>query len=179
MVSINDSISFIVACILAVVLMIIFPIQNALEQQDKTSQIIVFTETARFVDAVRNTGRIEPELYQRFVKNLSKTGLAYTVEMEHLDHIVEPAYDDDGNFLDEYFYSYEGHYTDEIMDVLFTNDGSDDRSYYFGKGDYFTVNVINSNKTLATKVKEWVIQNPLSATKIFVRYGGQIKSEAY
>lgn len=57
----GDSLSKIVAIVLAVLLMFIIPIKSEFERLDDISRIYVLNETTKFVDRVRNLGYITPE----------------------------------------------------------------------------------------------------------------------
>jgi hypothetical protein len=51
------------------------------------------------------------------------------------------------------------------------------KSYEMKQGDFFTVRVVNQNKTMATKIQEIMYGRAIMAEKIFVNYGGMIKDE--
>lgn len=177
----GDSLSKIVAIILAVLLLFIFPILNMFENQDNTTQIFVLTQTCEFVDSVRSLGYITPDMYREFVNKLSATNNIYEIEMEHYHQKFDPVYDDPkdaATFKNDFNINYWATYTDEIMGVLFP-ESSAGEDYKMSKGDYFKVKVRNRNKTAATRIQEILYNTDLSTAKIMVTYGGMVKDENY
>ena len=59
----ENSLSKIVAMIIAGMLLFIYPIMNAFLTQDETARLFVESEVTTFVDTVRNLGYIKPEMY--------------------------------------------------------------------------------------------------------------------
>lgn len=62
----DDIFSKVIALILAVVLLYIFPVESLLTRQDEITKVFVLNETAKFVDSVRNLGYITPLMYNQF-----------------------------------------------------------------------------------------------------------------
>ena len=73
----GDSLSKIVAIVLAVLLMFIIPIKSEFERLDDISRIYVLNETTKFVDRVRNLGYITPRMYLEYVRNIEATDNLY------------------------------------------------------------------------------------------------------
>lgn len=199
----GDSFSKIVALFLALLLLFIYPTKNEFERLDETSRIFVLTETAKFVDSVRNLGYITPNMYEDFTRRLSATNNLYEIKFEHRKKQYYPVYEDpaagvpvpveddeidedfDGGYEDvepiDFVIGYMNYYNNTIFEVLFPDppiDESMDRIYRFEKGDYFTVTVYNKNKTMATKLQEMLYNTTFRPEKIIVRYGGMIKDES-
>jgi|LFRM01.1.fsa_nt_gb hypothetical protein len=184
-----NALSKVVAFIILVFLLFVYPIKNELERQDEISRIYVLNKTIGFVDAVRNMGYISPEMYDNYLDELALTGNLYKVEMEHakLEYLPVMEYDPvsgqyetvPGEFHKSYIYTY----TSEIEEVLFPDPRSPGYSgtgnyYEMHMGDYFTVSVMNLNKTMATRIQEMVYGRTISPEKIFVTYGGMIRDES-
>ncbi len=179
----TESFSKVIAMIIAVVLLYIFPIENMLIRQDDTARIVVFNETAKFVDSVRNLGYITPLMYLQFMNVLSATGNHYEIYMEHRHGSIDPVYidpDDTTSFQRTYNVNAEAVYSEDIFNKLFPDPStpSDDTKYYFTKGDYFSVSVVNKNKTAASKVQEMLYMSEMPVKRIIVNYGGMIRDEA-
>ncbi|MFZ5988350.1 MAG: hypothetical protein ACOYWZ_14655 [Bacillota bacterium] len=189
----GSSLSKIVALLLSVLLLFIFPILNMFEKQDDTTQVFVLTETTKFVDSVRSLGYITPTMYREFTNKLAATNNIYEIEMEHYHRKFDPIYEYDYSapaptptFMNDFNVNYRAYYTDDIMDVLFpatptTSPTSSvkDSYYKMSKGDYFAVKVKNKNKTIATKIQEMLYNADFITAKILVKYGGMVKDENY
>lgn len=180
-----DSLSKVVALIIAVFILFVFPMKNEFERQDETSRMLVLTETTKFVDSVRNLGYITPAMYMELTQKLGATNNIYEIKMEHYAKRYDPLYEDPKNQKEEekgkFNVNYQGEYTKEIMKVLFPDPalGIKVRFYKMSKGDYFAVKVVNKNKTMATKMQEMLYNADFAAEKIMVNYGGMIKDETY
>lgn len=201
----GDSLGKIVALILAVLLLFIYPTKNEFERLDETSRIFVLTETAKFVDSVRNLGYVTPSMYQEYVGRLGATNNSYEVRMEHRKKKFDPIYEDpsagvpatpddddtddadiDDDIYEEEVYpvsyaiGFRTYYNNTIMNTMFPETPITDdlnRNYEMGKGDYFAVTVYNKNKTMATRIQEMLYNTSLNTEKIYVRYGGMVKDE--
>lgn len=180
-----NALSKIAAIFIVVILLFIYPIKNELERQDETSRIFVLNKTIGFVDSVRNLGYISPDMYENYLGELALTGNLYKVEMEHakLEYLPVLEYNPSTGLyetvLGEFQKSYINTYTAEIEECLFPDpDPVLGKHYVMRKGDYFTVSVVNQNKTMATKIQEIVYGRVISPEKIFVTYGGMIKDES-
>lgn len=152
------------------------------ENQDDTTKVFVLTETAKFVDSVRNLGYITPNMYQEFSRKLSATNNIYAIEMEHYHKKYDPIYGDPtvaSTFKNDFNVNFKATYTNVIMDKLFPTTIKPDRTYKLSQSDYFAVRVRNTNKTLATKVQEMLFNANLGNAKIIIRYGGMVKDENY
>ncbi len=188
----GDSFSKIVAMVLAVLLLFIYPTKNEFERLDETSRIFVLTETSKFVDAVRNLGYITPSMYEEYAGRLAATNNIYDIRMEHRKKRYDPVYEDPtagvplpaspaGDALPiDYVIGFRTYYNNTISKILFPDtpvSANTSRVYEFEKGDYFAVTVYNKNKTMATKIQEMLYNANFDAEKIYVRYGGMVKDE--
>jgi len=179
----NDIFSKVIALILAVILLYIFPVENLLTRQDDITKVFVLNETSKFVDSARNLGYITPLMYNQFLHVLSSTGNEYNVLMEHRHVSIDPVYIDpvdNTSFQHDFNTNYKTYYTEQILDCLFpaTTAPPEDRYYYMSKGDYFSVYVYNKNRTAAAKVQQMIIMAELPAKRIVVNYGGMVRDEA-
>lgn len=180
----SETLSKVFALIIAVLLLYIFPVENMLTRQDDIAGVFVLNETAEFVDSIRNLGYITPVMYRQFSQALATTGNRYVIAMEHRHVNIHPVYtnpDDITSFQHDYSSHYQTFYTDEIMETLFpvVNPPPADTHYYLSKGDLFTVQVVNENKTIATRVQELLLMTDLPVRKIIVNYGGMVRDESH
>ena len=78
----KDTISMILAVILLVVLLIIFPLYNYFERQDDMSYNVALKAVTMFVDEVAKNGYLDQTMYDKFVQRLATTGNTYSIEIE-------------------------------------------------------------------------------------------------
>ncbi len=148
----SDTVVTVIAIFLAAILMFIFPLMSTADRTDDISNQAVDTATTEFVDEIRSTGKITQDNYDSFVQVISSTGNAFEVEIE-----VQILDDNPGKKVTEaemtkvgenYYYS---QYTSQIL-----NDVNDDGVMFLKEGDIVTVTVRNTNRTIATILKDFV-----------------------
>lgn len=165
----------ILALIISVLLLFIIPLQNMFQRQDDISYTIVYTESNKFIDTARDIGYFNEEMYLNFINKLKSTGNIYNITLEHYYKRYIPIYDStDTIYLNKYTISYEGIYTDDILEDL-KNEGI----YKMKSGDLIYINVTNTSKTKASKLRDIIYNNSLKHPSIYVRGGGMVKDEAY
>ncbi|WP_322906724.1 hypothetical protein [Paenibacillus campi] len=180
----SNAIMKIFAALLALLLMGIWPLYTAYSSQDHSSQIVVLNAVTRFVDRVRDKGYISPPMMQAFKDQLFLTGNTYHIEMEHQHKRYDPVYDDEAQFQHTYQVHYEGYYNNQIEARLFPvgNDNANDpaRLYKLNQGDFFSVTVKNTNRTMATLMGDLLFGGSNAPNeKIVVPYGGMVLNEDY
>ncbi|RRJ54887.1 hypothetical protein EHV15_35535 [Paenibacillus oralis] len=171
--------------ILAVLLLYMWPISSAFDNQDDISEIVVMNAVTKFVDSVRDKGFITPSMYNEFADQMALTGNTYNIQMEHLHKRYDPNYNDAGEFQGGFSVNYEGFYNAQINDKLFPRNSSEkidnpNRIYKLAAGDFFTVTVKNTNRTPATLIND-ILKGTINAPneKIVVPYGGMVLNEDY
>lgn len=183
-----NSVSKILAAILAVILMYVFPLDNSAQKQDDLSFLVAFKSVTNFVDSVRDKGYITPTMYNDFFEELSTTGNTYEVTMYHKHKTYDPNYDNMTNpnnpaFLGGFTLNYDEFFNDQIMPVLFPANvkTQDDPSrwYKLSKGDYFSVQIKNTNRTPAQIMRDFFTNSNTTDAKINIPYGGMISNEDY
>lgn len=146
----GDTIITVIAIFLAAVLMFVFPLMSISDRNDDISQMAVQTDTVEFVNNVRTTGKLTASNYDAFVKKLAATGNSYDVEIEikRLDEnpgkkSAQTATDKVGENI------YYSEYTSQIMEKL------EKGTINLKEGDMITVNVKNTNTTIAQTLKNF------------------------
>lgn len=179
-----NSFSKVFAIIMAILLLYIFPISAAFDNQDDVSELVVLRAVTTFVDAVRDKGYISPTMYNDFVQGLHATGNTFDIQMEHGQKRYDPVYEDPTRpetFRDAYAIHYETFYNAQMLPVLFPNTaaGKDDqmRRYKLAVGDTFHVVVKNTNRTNGTILHDFVNNASSPHEKIFIPYGGVVRNE--
>lgn len=173
----GESISKLIAMLLACVLLFIVPTIHSFEQQDEVTRIYVLNKTMQFVDGVRNTGTLTRDMYEDFLLSLSATNVTYDVKMEHYNKQIIPVYANPGvpsSFTGTYDTHYQLFIHDEILRDLYSGG-----SYTYKEGDFFNIHVLNGEKTIATRLRELLTLSNLPKEKIMVAYGGMIKNETH
>lgn len=172
------------AVLIAVLLLYIYPLSAAFEQQDDISELVAMRATTAFVDAVRDKGGITPRMYNDFMTALAATGNSFDVQMEHDSKKYVPVYDDPTQpetFKGTYELQYDAFYNAQILPVLFPSNqvAKDDpsRRYRMRAGDSFSVIVRNTNRTPGTLFFD-LLNNTISPNeKIVIPYGGAVRHE--
>lgn len=169
----EDSIGKLFVIVLGAVIMIVFPLIQMLNNQEDITRMLVQTEASRFVDSVRNTGYITPRMYEEFLAALAATNMLYEIELEHLHRNYDPVFADpteENSFTGEVSVNFDAYYNFDIQSSL--KEG--EKKYLLSRGDYFTVNISNKEKTLATRIKEMLLASEFPIKTIIVRYGGMV-----
>jgi len=169
----QDNISVLIATIVAVIIIVLFPIYNIATRQDSIANNMVVRATTNFVDEVRNKGYVDKESYGNFLKELDKTGNTYEVEME----VYKPILFSPDN-TEAYEEKYEIDYTNDILsdmdnEYLYKDAGSvKKKNVYYLYEDYkFYVRVKNTNVTQAQILLDRLIGGKQDE-RIVVNYGG-------
>ncbi len=147
----SDTLITVIAIALAAVLMFVFPLMTMSDRTDDVSQLAVETATTDFVDEVRTTGKITPDKYSKFIENIGSTGNTYNVEMQVQVLDENPGKKTTQSRKDKIGENvYYSVYTSQIEDILNSN-----KNYNLKEGDLFSVNVKNTNQTLAQQLKNF------------------------
>lgn len=147
----SDTLITVIAIGLAAVLMFVFPLMTMSDRTDDVSQLAVETATTDFVDEVRTTGKITPDKYSKFIESIGSTGNTYNVEMQIQVLDENPGKKTTQTTKDKIGENvYYSIYTTQIQDVLNSNN-----TYKLKEGDIFSVNVKNTNQTLAQQLKNF------------------------
>ncbi|WFB59579.1 hypothetical protein [Paenibacillus sp. BR1-192] len=170
------------AVLIALLLLYLYPLSAAFDQQDDISELVALRATTSFVDAVRDKGGITPVMYNDFMAALAATGNSFAVEMEHGSKTYVPVYEDPTRpetFRGTYEIHYDAYYNAQILPVLFPGNtlAKDDpsRRYRMRVGDSFSVTVRNTNRTAGTLIFD-MLSNTISPNeKIVIPYGGTVR----
>jgi hypothetical protein len=181
----SNSVAKVFAAILAIVLLLIWPVSSALNKQDDISEIVVINSVTNFVDSVRDKGYITPSMYKEFTEQMALTGNTYDIQMVHRHKRYDPIYSDDGVFQDGYNVNYEEFFNSQIDDKIFPQNSNDKldspkRIYKFATGDFFDVTVKNTNRTMGTLMNDFLTGGiNIPNEKIVIPYGGMVLNEDY
>lgn len=158
----DDTLLSIIGIVLAAIIMFLFPLITMADRTDDVSQLTAKIVTTEFAKDVMETGKITPDMYDKFVTNLSSTGNSYNIEMEakvvdennsRLSIISSGNYQTQGGSAGEN--SYYSIFTSQILDKLNQNTANnpDGATFYLKEGDIFSVSVKNSSQTIAQQLK--------------------------
>lgn len=174
----DDNLSFVVAVILAVLLLVFFPLYNAFERQDDISYEVALKVVTNFADKVRQTGCITKDDYDKFVSELITTGNTYDIKIEAHRKMLNRVNND--VVAENYEIDYNRDIFKELNKKFIDNPKSAIKSeaYLLEEGDYFYVKVKNTNVTQATMIFGIIagIRNPV---KINLSYGGLVTNNEW
>lgn len=187
----QDNISVIIATILFIIIIVLFPIYNVANRQDSVAGNVVVEATTSFVDDIRTKGYITANDYQAYVDKINSTGNFFDIELEvHRKILIEKS-------MGVYVEDYEIMYTDDIVKQLDSKieiaDGMTDEEALtqvattlsqkksrnvtdvclLGTGDKIYVRVKNTNLTQA-QVLLYNLFKGSQESKILVNYGGEV-----
>lgn len=157
-----DSFGKIIEILVTVALLFFVPLYDLSLKQDAVCQSQVRTETAYFVDSVRNQGYMTRDMYELFLRQLDLTGQVYLVELTYYKKVR--VQDENG----EYEIHYEAMYSDEILQ---------EDEIFFQKGGFFKAEVENISMPLSAKLTQVVLGKDVSKKQIYTVYGGAIRDE--
>lgn len=151
----SDTFITVIAILLAVVLLVVVPLQVTSQRVDTMSKLDVDTLTSDFVEQIRTTGSLTKDDYYNFKQKLTSTGNTYDVNMEFkiLDEnpgkkTTQVTRDKIGENV---YYSV---YTAQVEKTL--EDEKNDGKYSLKEGDLVSVTVRNTNPTIGQQMKNFV-----------------------
>lgn len=163
--------------LVTVILLFIVPLSYVSAKNEMLCQTYVTTETTYFVDSVRNTGFLNQQMYETYVKKLAVTGIPYEIEMSHYKAKIreQEMHSLQQNEEEEvwYFPYYEGIYHEEML-----NDLLESEQYFFNKGDFFSVSVQKKGMTWGDRLEQFLTERNQNESEIQVVYGGSIRDES-
>ncbi len=154
----GDSFIMIIAIMVAVVIMFVFPLMTFAGRTDDISQLTAQSAVTEFADQARSIGKITPESYNQLVQTLTATGNTYDVEIEVkvLDEnpgkkTVQVEREKIGENV---YYSI---FTAQILETISpdTNSEDDAKPYLLKEGDMVVVKVKNVSPTLYQQLASW------------------------
>lgn len=182
----KDTVSMVIATILLVTVLLLFPLYNYFERQDDMTYNIALKNTTNFVDEVIQSGYVDQETYTNYVNGLANTGYSYDIELELHRKVItlDPNSDPDNP---KYIEQYEIKYNKDI----FNDTGSTNLSgaiadtlklkneaFFLNEGDQIYVRIKNRNTTMAGAILNILTPNA-PKEKIDISYGGTIKNTTW
>lgn len=148
----DDTLTSIIGLAVAVILMFIFPLITMSDRTDDVSQLTVDIATTEFVDDIRESGKITPDRYSKYIESIGSTGNTYNIELEVkiLDENPKRKAIELNKTMETTDNVYYSVYNSQIENEL--NNGND---YYLKEGDIVTVSAKNTNQTIAQQLKNF------------------------
>ena len=143
----GDSAVTIIAIFLAAILMFVFPLMTMADKSDDVSQLSVQTATTDFTNKIRTTGYISQEDYDNFILTLASTGNSYEAEITVQKLDQNPAKKNSGDTTAIGQNVYYTMYTKQVLDSL---------PLSLTEGDIVSVNVQNTNTTIAGQLRNFM-----------------------
>ena len=143
----GDSAVTIIAIFLAAILMFVFPLMTMADKSDDVSQLSVQNATTDFTNKIRTTGYISQEDYDNFILTLASTGNSYEAEITVQKLDQNPAKKRSGDTTTIGQNVYYTMYTTQVLDSL---------PLTLTEGDIVSVNVQNTNTTIAGQLRNFM-----------------------
>ena len=143
----GDSAVTIIAIFLAAILMFVFPLMTMADKSDDVSQLSVQNATTDFTNKIRTTGYISQEDYDNFILTLASTGNSYEAEITVQKLDQNPAKKSSGDTTAIGQNVYYTMYTTQVLDSL---------PLTLTEGDIVSVNVQNTNTTIAGQLRNFM-----------------------
>ena len=143
----GDSAVTIIAIFLAAILMFVFPLMTMADKSDDVSQLSVQNATTDFTNKIRTTGYISQDDYDNFILTLASTGNSYNAEITVQKLDQNPAKKDSGSTTAIGQNVYYTMYTTQVLDSL---------PLSLTEGDIVSVNVQNTNTTIAGQLRNFM-----------------------
>lgn len=160
-------ISDVFAIILIMIMVYVGPIFGTFKSTDDMVDSMVKNTVIKFESDVRKSGYIDSDSYFKLLRELSKTGRVYTVEMEHTDNLVYPDQDVEGDYkLVGITYG-----TKNILNTI--KDGN--TKYTMKYGDDFKV-IVSENEMAPSRAMIGMISNS-AAIQMSFSGGGMVENE--
>lgn len=148
----SDSLTTVIAIMLAAVLLLIMPVITMADITDDISKTDVETMTSNFVNEIRTLGRLTSENYYKFVEELDSTGNTYDIEMEFKILDENPGKKSTQAEMDKIGENvYYSVFTTQIQEAL----KGENKVYNLKEGDMVNVSVKNTNLTLSKQLKNF------------------------
>lgn len=169
-----------VAEILVTVILLFFvPLSYMSAKEEVLCQTYVTTETAYFVDSVRNIGFVDKQMYETFVKKLAVTNIPYEIQMSHYKVKAKELGAESDILTEEmeetsYVPYYQGIYHEDMMNVILETE-----QYLFNKGDFFSVVVKKQGLTWGDRLESFLTGRNQNNQEIQVVYGGAVRDEIH
>ncbi|GGF94365.1 hypothetical protein [Paenibacillus aceti] len=185
----SNPLSKIMAALLAVALLLLFPAVQAAEREEDIAVLAAYNTMVQFTDAVRNKGYLSAGMYEDFMRDLAVSGRIYEVELEHRYKKYHPEYRDPADstsFQDRFSVVYDSYYTSDLLSRLFPDsvpesDGvqqSADRLYKLETGDFFSVSLTRRSVTPYEILSGFLYAgSALGRSQQVLLYGGMVLNE--
>ncbi len=183
----KDTVSMIIAAILLVTVLLLFPLYNYFERQDDMTYNIALKSTTNFVDEVIQKGYVDQSTYASYINRLSNTGYLFDIDLEiHRKVLTLDPYSDEDE--PKYIEQYEIKYNKDIFDEetgtanvsgATTNvEKLKNDAFFLNEGDQFFVRIKNKNVTMAASILN-LLSNNAPKEKIDINYGGTVKNTTW
>ncbi len=171
----------ILALLLTVTVIIIFPIVNTFEKQDRIVSVKVLNDTDLFLDKIKTKGFIDKYDFNEFKSKLSMSGYLFDIKFKHNKRIYVPVYKNINGkktFTGKIKVMNEIFTDSEIKKSLFNDSKDFNGIYYMKRGDEFTVIVSSKVKSKVVKLKEMLFGINMNDS-FYVKLNAVVQNEAY
>ena len=150
----SDTLITVVAIFLAVILLVVVPLQVTSHRVDTMSKLDVDTLTSDFVDNIRTTGVLTENDYYNFKQKLTSTGNTYDIDMEFKILDENPGKKSTQTVREKIGENvYYSVYTSQIEKNI---EEHEKKQYALKEGDIVSVTVRNTNLTIGQQMKSFI-----------------------
>ena len=150
----SDTLITVVAIFLAVILLVVVPLQVTSHRVDTMSKLDVDTLTSDFVDNIRTTGVLTENDYYNFKQKLTSPGTTYDIDMEFNILDENPGKKSTQTVRDKIGENvYYSVYTSQIEKNI---EEHEKKQYALKEGDIVSVTVRNTNLTIGQQMKSFI-----------------------
>jgi len=161
----NDTFGKIVSVWFGCVLLFLLPVSFYAGEQERLEKQFILTETAYFVDSVRNTGRLTDSMLEEFERKLAVLSGVYQVKLEHICNVYV-------YLQNTYVLEQDCYYTKQIREKL-----EQEGEYFFSQGDFFKVSVVEKKKGIGKTMQSLFLGLEGVQEGMAAYYGGMIRCE--
>lgn len=176
---ISESLWKILSFVLAIVLMILFPLLHLYEKQDEIVYYRVLDHANEFVNTVKYKGYIDEKIWNEFYQKINSYGYTFELSVSHKEAENIPVYgnpQDPDSFTGKTKKVYFEHPHIDIMDVIFPENQSaamEDRVYDMEVGDFVILDVKSTHNTKADVLRNSFLNSDID-NPFHIRFSGMI-----
>ncbi len=176
---IEDALWTIVAIILAIVLLVIYPIYQEYKAQEALIQMHLVQTVDKAVSTITTQGKLDRMTYEQLVSELTSSGYSYDITIERQIRKVYPVYQDatdSSTFDGKLAVVYETIGNKEILNSLYSSE-NESKTYNFSVGDYIAITVKSKTRSRSDVLAELLWHIKLKKASFYTRIGGMIANE--
>ncbi len=166
-----------IASLVLVILIVIFPIQYIAGAYSEDVDSLVDDRTKKLTDKIRKDGVLYKDMYENYTDFLHGSGEKYELEIHDIHPVANinssliPTSNDSYSLEDSSkIRCFDITYTKEILDTVYSTG-----CYVFDESNYISIIVIKNDKSLLYKLQNTFFRTSLLGRKRRFIYGGEVR----